>query len=121
VFILTGKKGKIQCINDEILEKMSLKNRNKFVNNNLMSVLKPEHFNFLRKTQRFYERFETKNNITHDEDFYDWIPIMGKEGLVSRVTRFEEIGLNSSWYTIDNGLTNITIYNIDPYHFNDIF
>ncbi|MFX1384960.1 MAG: hypothetical protein ACFFBP_21230 [Promethearchaeota archaeon] len=97
---MTGKKGKVQCINDEILEKMSLKNRNKFVNNNLMSVLKPEHFNFLRKTQRFYERFETKNNITHDEDFYDWIPIMGKEGLVSRVTRFEDIGLNFDPYGI---------------------
>ncbi len=100
MFILAGKKGKVQCINNEILEKMSLKNRNKFVDNNLMSVLKPEHFNFLRKTQRFYERFENKNNITHDEDFYDWIPIMGKEGLISRVTRFEDIGLNYDPYGI---------------------
>ncbi|MFW9899447.1 MAG: acyl-CoA dehydrogenase family protein [Candidatus Thorarchaeota archaeon] len=97
---MAGKKGKVQCINNEILEKMSLKNRNKFVDNNLMSVLKPEHFNFLRKTQRFYERFENKNNITHDEDFYDWIPIMGKEGLISRVTRFEDIGLNYDPYGI---------------------
>ena len=100
MFILAGKKGKVQCINDEILEKMSLKNRNKFIDNNLMSVLKPKHFNFLRKTQRFYERFESKNNITHDEDFYDWIPIMGKEGLISRVTRFEDIGLNYDPYGI---------------------
>jgi alkylation response protein AidB-like acyl-CoA dehydrogenase len=100
VFILAGKKGKVQCINDEILEKMNLKNRNKFIDNNLISVLKPDHFNFLRKTQRFYERFESKNNITHDEDFYDWIPIMGKEGLISRVTRFEDIGLNYDPYGI---------------------
>lgn len=100
MFILAGKKGKVQCINDEILEKMNLKNRNKFIDNNLISVLKPDHFNFLRKTQRFYERFESKNNITHDEDFYDWIPIMGKEGLISRVTRFEDIGLNYDPYGI---------------------
>jgi alkylation response protein AidB-like acyl-CoA dehydrogenase len=100
VFILAGKKGKVQCINDEILEKMNLKNRNKFIDNNLISVLKPDHFNFLRKTQRFYERFESKNNITHDEDFYDWIPLMGKEGLISRVTRFEDIGLNYDPYGI---------------------
>jgi len=36
-----------QVINDEILEKLSLKNRYSFVNNNLMTVLSPEDFSFL--------------------------------------------------------------------------
>jgi len=72
--IMVLNKGKVQCIDDEILEKMSLKNRYKFLNNNLLSVLKPEYFNFLKKTERFYTKFEEKNNITHNEDFYDWIP-----------------------------------------------
>ena len=101
MYILVGKRGTVQCINDEILDKMSLKNRNKFVNTNLMSVLKPEHFNFLKKAQKFYERFEKKNNITHDEDFYDWIPEMGKEGLVSRVNKFDFLDLNYE----PNGIT----------------
>ncbi|TFG08310.1 MAG: acyl-CoA dehydrogenase [Promethearchaeota archaeon] len=97
---MAGKKGNVQCINDEILEKLSLKNRNKFLNNNLMSILKPEHFNFLKQAQKFYERFEKKNEITHQEDFYEWIPVLGKEGLVSRVNRFDEIGLNLEPYGI---------------------
>ena len=98
---MVGKRGTVQCINDEILEKMSLKNRNKFVNTNLMSILKPEHFNFLKKAQKFYERLEKKNNITHDEDFYDWIPEVGKEGLVSRVNSFDFLDLNYE----PNGIT----------------
>ena len=91
---LPGKKGKVQCINDEILEKMSLKNRNKFVNNNLMTVLRPEHFNFLRKTQKFYEKFERQNNITHEEDFYEWIPEIGKAELLFRMNNWSMIDLN---------------------------
>ena len=95
---MVGKIGEVQCINDEILEKMSLKNRNQFLNNNLLSILKPEHFNFLKKAQKFYVRFENKNNITHNEDFYDWIPEVGKEGLVSRVNKWENLGLNYEPY-----------------------
>lgn len=95
---MVGKIGNVQCINDEILEKLSLKNRNKFLNNNLMSIVKPDHFNFLKQTQKFYERFEKKNDITHQEDYYDWIPTFGKEGLVSRMNKFDEIGLNFELY-----------------------
>ncbi len=93
-----NKKGSVQCINDEILEKMSLKYRYKFLNNNLTSVLKPHQFNFLKETQKFYLRFEEKNNITHNEDYYDWIPEIGKQGLVTRVNRFDNIGLNLEPY-----------------------
>ena len=98
--LMNNKKGKVQCINDEILEKLSLKNRYKFLNYNLMSVLKPGHFNFLRKVQKFYINFEKKHNITHNEDFYDWIPEIGKEGLISRARKYEEIGLNYDFLQI---------------------
>ncbi|TFG30271.1 MAG: acyl-CoA dehydrogenase [Promethearchaeota archaeon] len=97
---MAGKKGTVQCINDEILEKLSLKNRNRFLYNNLMSILKPEHLNFLKETQKFYEKFEKKNNIIHNEDYYEWIPELGKNGLVSRVNKFDEIGLNYEPYGI---------------------
>ena len=46
---LNSKKGKVQCIDDEILEKLSLKTRNKFLNYNLMSFLKPKHLDFLKQ------------------------------------------------------------------------
>ncbi len=91
-------KGQVQCINDEILEKMNLKNRYSFLNNNLMSILKPEHFKFLKQTQKFFLRFEEKNNITHNEDFYSWIPEIGREGLVTRMSSFKELGLNYEQY-----------------------
>ena len=91
---LSDKKGKVQCINDEILEKLSLKTRNKFLNYNLMSFLKPKHFDFLKQAQTFFENFEKTNNITHNEDFYEWIPEIGKNGYISRLHKFEDIGLN---------------------------
>jgi hypothetical protein len=95
---MTNMKGRVQCINDEILEKMSLKNRYNFLNNNLMNILRPESLDFLKQAQQFYLRFESKNNITHNEDFYDWFPDIGKEGLITRVNRFSDIGLNYEPY-----------------------
>ena len=99
---MVGKKDgcKVKCINDEILEKLSLKNRNLFVATNLMNILKPHQLNFLKSTQKFYENFEKKNNVTHNEDFYEWIPEIGKAGLVSRVNKFGDIDLNFEQYGI---------------------
>ena len=95
---MVNKKGEILCIDPEILEKMSLKNRYNFLNNNLMSILKPDDFNFLKQAQKFFLRFEKNNNITHNEDFYEWIPEIGKEGLVTRINSFRELGLNYEPY-----------------------
>jgi alkylation response protein AidB-like acyl-CoA dehydrogenase len=91
-----------QAISDEILEKLSLKNRYAFLNTNLMTVLDQKHMTFLRKTEKFCVRYEKKNNITHalDEEFYHWIPDFGKEGLISRAHPYEEIDLNFQ----ENGL-----------------
>ncbi len=95
---MVGKKGKVQCINDEILEKLSLKNRYKFLNINLMNFLKPEHFNFLKQAEKFFQKFEEENNITHHEDFYEWIPEIGKAGLITRMHKFDNIGLDYEPY-----------------------
>ena len=81
---------------------MSLRNRFKFLNNNLMNVLKPEHFNFLKKAEKFYVKFEEKNNITHKEDFYDWIPEIGKAELINRVNNYDLLGLDFQPYGIIN-------------------
>jgi len=84
----------VQCINDEILEKLSLRNRYNFLNINLMSILKSKYMSFLREAQNFYVKFEKKNNITHTEDFYEWIPEIGKQGLITRVNQFSNVGLD---------------------------
>ena len=91
---MSSKKGQVQCIDDDILEKLSLRTRNKFLNYNLMSFLKPKHLCFLKQAQKFFENFEKTNNITHNEDFYEWIPEIGKSGYISRLHKFEDIGLN---------------------------
>jgi alkylation response protein AidB-like acyl-CoA dehydrogenase len=89
-----------KVINDEILEKLSLKNRYSFVNNNLMAILSPEQFNHLKKVQKFCQRFEKKNGITHgpEEDVYDWIPAFGAEGYITRAHNFEVIDINYDYY-----------------------
>jgi alkylation response protein AidB-like acyl-CoA dehydrogenase len=85
-----------QAVNDQILEKLSLKNRYAFLNTNLTAMLEPNQFNYLKSVQKFCMRFEKKNNIIHgpDEDIYDWIPAFGKAGLISRTEAFEAIDLN---------------------------
>ena len=92
------KKGQVQCINDEILEKLSLKTRNKFLNFNLMSFLKPKHFNFLKQAQKFFVKFEKDKNITHNEDFYEWIPEIGRNGYITRMHKFDNLGLDFEPY-----------------------
>jgi alkylation response protein AidB-like acyl-CoA dehydrogenase len=95
---MVNMKGQVQCIDDEILEKMNLRNRYNFLNINLMSILKPDDFNFLKQAQNFFLRFESKYNITHNEDFYKWFPEIGKEGLITRINSFNDVGLEYEPY-----------------------
>ena len=92
-----------RAINEEILEKLSLKNRYAFLNANLMTVLEQDQMNFLKKAQKFCIRYEKKNEITHapDEEFYHWIPDFGNEGLISRAHPYTEIDMNYE----EHGLT----------------
>jgi len=92
------KKGQVQCINDEILDKLSLKNRYKFLNFNLMSYLKPKHYDLLREAQKFFRTFEKKHEINHTEDFYEWIPEVGKAGFITRIHKFDNLGLDFETY-----------------------
>ncbi|MFX0023169.1 MAG: acyl-CoA dehydrogenase family protein [Candidatus Hermodarchaeota archaeon] len=89
-----------QAINDEILDKLSLKNRYNFINNNLMAILSPEQFNFFKSVQKFCMRFEKKNGITHgpNEDVYEWIPTFGAEGYVTRAHNFDMVDVNYEYY-----------------------
>ncbi|MGV9171270.1 MAG: acyl-CoA dehydrogenase family protein [Promethearchaeia archaeon] len=91
---MTGKEGDVQCISPKILQKMSLKNRYKFLNNNLINILKPKDMNFLKSIQKFYTNYEKEQNIDHSEDFYGWIPDFGKEGLITHMNQFQMIDLN---------------------------
>ena len=63
-----------------------------------MNFLKIKHLEFLKQTQKFFENFEKDNNITHNEDFYEWIPEIGKNGYISRLHKFEEVNLNYEPY-----------------------
>jgi len=91
-----SKKFKTQAINDEILDKLSLKNRYSFLNTNLMSILTTDEFSFLKEVQKFCSRYERKNNITHgpEEDIYDWVKDFGEQGYITRAHAFEELDLN---------------------------
>ncbi len=63
-----------------------------------MSFLKPKHFNFLKQAQKFFVQFENDNNITHNEDFYEWIPEIGRSGYITRMHKFDNLGLDFEPY-----------------------
>ncbi|MFX1365513.1 MAG: acyl-CoA dehydrogenase family protein [Promethearchaeota archaeon] len=106
-----------QAINDEILEKLSLKNRYSFVNNNLIAILSPEQFNFLKKVQKFCLRFEKKNEITHGpgEDVYDWAPAFGADGYITRSHNFDMIDITYEYYgAVADFLRYLAVDSFDP-------
>ena len=93
-------KYKTQVVNDEILEKLNLKNRYSMINNILMPILTPEQFSLCKGVQRFCLRFEKKNNITHgpNEDIYEWVGDFGKKGYLTRSRAYEVIDQNYEQY-----------------------
>jgi len=114
---MVERKFEVQAINDEILEKLSLKNRYAFLNNNLTSILSTEEFSFLREVQRFCLRFEKKNNITHgpDEDIYEWVPAFGEQGYISRQHTFDMCDVHyERWGLAADLMRNIAIDMFDP-------
>ncbi len=114
---MPGKKFEVQAINDDILEKFSLKNRYAFLNNNLTAVLSQKEFNFLREVQRFCLRFEKKNEITHgpNEDIYDWVPEFGEKGYITRQHSFDVCDVHyDEWGLAADFMRNIALDLFDP-------
>ncbi|MBD3254329.1 MAG: hypothetical protein GF383_04510 [Candidatus Lokiarchaeota archaeon] len=97
----------VKCINDEILNKLKLKARYNFLNNNLMSVLGADDYSFLREMEKFFIKLEKNNNITHREDFYQWLPEIGKASYLTRVNHFRDLDLNFEPYGMKAELLRI--------------
>ncbi|MFX1479459.1 MAG: acyl-CoA dehydrogenase family protein [Promethearchaeota archaeon] len=111
------KRYETQVINDEILEKMSLENRYKFVDDNLSTILSEQQFAFLNRVQKFCLNYEKDHKITHgpDEDIYDWVPDFGKEGYITRQTPYSCIDLNYEDYGMAIEFMRIlALDNFDP-------
>jgi len=87
----------VQAINDEILGKLSLKNRYSFLNTNMMALLDDKQKKLASKVQRFCIKMDKEVNHTKD-DVYNWIPAFGKEGFVTRSREFKELGLEWNTY-----------------------
>jgi alkylation response protein AidB-like acyl-CoA dehydrogenase len=79
-----------QGINDEILDKLSLENRYKFLNMNLPTICSDKQISFIKKAQEFALEYEKKNKITHTEDIYTYFPAFGEKGLICRFHPFTE-------------------------------
>ncbi|MHA1249275.1 MAG: acyl-CoA dehydrogenase family protein [Candidatus Helarchaeota archaeon] len=105
-----------QVISDEILKKLSLKNRYSFLNTNLQSVLDEKAFSFLRKVQKFCLKYEKKVSHGMDEDVYKWIPDFGKEGYVTRGYHFQEIGMDygDDWGMVAEMMRSFAVDFFDP-------
>ncbi|MHA2398763.1 MAG: acyl-CoA dehydrogenase family protein [Promethearchaeota archaeon] len=111
------KRYETQVISDEILEKLSLENRYKFVRENLEAILSEQQFSFLKQAQNFCLDYESKNNIKHspDEDIYDWVSDFGKEGYITRQTPYSCIDLNYEDYGMAIEFMRIlALDNFDP-------
>ncbi|MHA1274101.1 MAG: acyl-CoA dehydrogenase family protein [Promethearchaeota archaeon] len=89
-----------QVINDEILEKLKLENRYKFLNTCLSLILSSKEMEFLKEVEDFCVKYEKENNITHgsDEGIYNWIRDFGNKGYITRAHNFEEINVYNEPY-----------------------
>lgn len=105
-----------QVLTDEILKKLSLKNRYGFLNNNLQQILTEKEFDFLRKVQKFCQKFD--KNVTHgfDEDIYKWIPTFGEAGYVNRSHNYDVIGMDfgDEWGAVAEMMRAFAVDMFDP-------
>ncbi|MHA1312114.1 MAG: acyl-CoA dehydrogenase family protein [Candidatus Helarchaeota archaeon] len=89
-------KFKVQAVNDEILDALKLENRYKWLNMNLQAILNKKQMEFLKEVEDFALKVDKENNFTHsmDEDVYQYMPIFGKKGYISRGHKFDEIDMD---------------------------
>ena len=92
-----------QGINDEILEKLGLENRYKFLNMNLPTIVNEKQMKFLQEVQNFAMEYEKSNNIDHSEEIYSYFPAFGEKGYICRFNDFNEcdIGYEESGLQIE--------------------
>lgn len=77
-----------KIIKDNILEKMSLENVFKILNDNIFPILNDEEREFAQKLQEFC--IDLRPKIDKNKDVYDLFPILGKEGYIQRINKFKD-------------------------------
>jgi len=82
---------KIQLVEDEILDMMSLKNQYGVFNNNMMMLLDDNDKNYIEEIQQLCLEQEEKIggiNGHNNADYYDWFPWAGKHALINRSNEY---------------------------------
>ncbi|MHA1467557.1 MAG: acyl-CoA dehydrogenase family protein [Promethearchaeota archaeon] len=77
-----------KIIKDEILEKMTLENVFKILNENLFAMLNDEEISFCISLQEFCLELHPK--IDKSKDVYELFPELGKEGYIQRIHEFKD-------------------------------
>ena len=77
-----------KIIKDEILEKMSLENTFKILNDNLFAMLNDEELGFCQELQNFC--LELDPRIDKSKDVYVLFPELGKAGYIQRINKWRD-------------------------------
>jgi len=77
-----------KIINDKILEKMTLENVFKILNDNLFPALNEEEISFCLDLQNFCLELEPK--IDKSKDVYELFPELGKAGFMQRINKYRD-------------------------------
>ena len=77
-----------KIINDQILEKMTLENVFKILNDNLFPILNDSERDFCSQLQEFC--LDLRPKIDKSKDVYELFPALGKEGYMQRINLFRD-------------------------------
>ncbi|MFX1260112.1 MAG: hypothetical protein ACFFAN_19865 [Promethearchaeota archaeon] len=77
-----------KIIKNEILEKMSLENVYKILNDNIFPILNDEEQEFCKDLENFCLDLHSK--IDKNKDVYVLFPELGKEGYIQRINKFRD-------------------------------
>jgi butyryl-CoA dehydrogenase len=77
-----------KIINDQILEKMTLENVFKILNDNLFPILNEDEKDFCKDLQNFCLDLHPK--IDKSKDVYELFPALGKGGYIQRINKFRD-------------------------------
>jgi len=77
-----------KIIKNEILEKMTLENVFKILNDNIFPILNENEKEYCRELQNFC--LEVHPNIDKSKDVYELFPTLGKHGYIQRINKFRD-------------------------------